>query len=277
MRVFFAFVILSLFAVACNRSDATSKDVIVTVGDKALTKGEIQTMFAADMPQEDSIILAEHYIHTWIRDALLYRVAIKNISNSVEIDRLVENYRKSLVIYQYQDRLVNEKVLRDIREDELLQYYEENKAKFLADRPFFKGLFIKVPIDAPQLNEIREWYKSSKSSALENLDKYSVRNAVVYDNFFDRWVSQNEIEDHLPDEVKSDLLKGRQVELRDSDFCYFLTISDRLNPGDPVPFEYIKNTIKEFLINQRKLDFLQQMENSLYEAALKKGEIKFKK
>ena len=276
MRVFFALVILSLLVVACNRSETTSKDIIVTVGDKVLTKGEIHAMLATGMAQEDSIILAEHYIQTWIRDALLFRVARKNIPNTAEIDRLVENYRKSLVIYQYQDRLMSEKVLRDITEEELLKYYEENKDKLPADCPFFKGLFIKVPIDAPQLNEIREWYKSSKPSALENLDKYSVRNAVVYDNFYDRWVSLNEIENHLPDGSKSDFLKGKQIELRDSDYCYFLNISDRLSPNDPTPFEYVKNTINEILINQRKLDFLQRMENTLYETALKKGEIKFK-
>ncbi len=276
MRNFFVFVILSLLAVACNHSQSTSGDMIVSVGDEVLTKEEMHAMFPVGLSQGDSIILAEHFIQTWIRDELLYRVAAKNISNKAEIDRLVDNYRKSLVIYQYQDRLVSEKVSREIGEEELLKYYEENRDKFQVDRPLFKGLFIKVPVDAPQLNQIREWYKSAKPAALENLDKYSVQNAVVYDNFYDRWVSQSEIEDHLPDGTNAELVKGKPIELQDIDYCYFLNISERLNPGDPAPFVYVENTIREILINQKKLDFLQQTENTLYETALKKGEIKFK-
>ena len=146
MRFVFALVVLSLFSVvACNRHpEHASDEIIVEVGGKVLTKSEMKTMLPTGISSGDSIIMAEHFIQTWIRDELLYIVALKNLSNRKEIDQLVENYRKSLIIYQYQDQLVSEKLSKGIDEADLREYYEKNKDKFQTDRPLFKGFFLKI-------------------------------------------------------------------------------------------------------------------------------------
>ena len=46
-----------------------------------------------------------------------------------EVDKLVEEYRRSLVRYRYQERLVEEKLKTDIRESDKLNYYEEKPEK----------------------------------------------------------------------------------------------------------------------------------------------------
>lgn len=64
---------------------------------------------------------------------------------------MVEEYRRSLVRYRYQERLVEEKLKTDIRESDKLNYYEENQKKFILDKGLIKGLFLKIPVDAPDL------------------------------------------------------------------------------------------------------------------------------
>lgn len=86
----------------------------------------------------------------------MYDVALRNLGDEKEeVDKLVEEYRRSLVRYRYQERLVEEKLKTDIRESDKLNYYEENQKKFILDKGLIKGLFLKIPVDAPGLTDVK--------------------------------------------------------------------------------------------------------------------------
>lgn len=100
----------------------------------------------------------------------MYDVALRNLGDEKEeVDKLVEEYRRSLVRYRYQERLVEEKLKTDIRESDKLNYYEENQKKFILDKGLIKGLFLKIPVDAPGLTDVKKWYKSTDVASLEKL------------------------------------------------------------------------------------------------------------
>jgi hypothetical protein len=141
-----------------------------------------------------------------------------------------------------------------------------------------KGIFLKIPVNAPQIDEIRTWYKSTNQASREKLEKYSVHNAVIYDYFVDQWVDFNELMNNWPvDNRNKDAFvnSNRYIEQRDSSYYYFLNITDFLLQGDISPFEYAKASIQEILVNQRKIEFLRKTEEDLYQRAIKRGEIKF--
>ncbi|MCC8145921.1 MAG: peptidyl-prolyl cis-trans isomerase [Bacteroidales bacterium] len=278
MRLIYTLVIVSLLAVSCKRETANNVERVVKVGNKYLTREELNNNLPVYTTPEDSILAAEHFIRTWINDNLLYEVAEKNIVDKENIDLLVENYRKSLVIYQYQEQLVNEKLSREINNDEIIEYYENNKDKFQLDRPLIKGIFIKIPVDAPRIEQVRSWYKSTTPASIEKIEKYSVQNAASYDYFMDNWVDFLEFMDNWPVNYRnaSDVIhKNAHIEQKDDNYYYFLNITDFLLPGDQAPFEYARSTVKEILINQKKIDFLRQTEENLYNKALNNGQIVF--
>lgn len=272
-------VIVSLLAVSCKRETANNVDkVVAKVGNKYLTQDELKNNLPFYSTPEDSIIAAEYYIRTWINDNLLYEMAEKNITDKENIDLLVENYRKSLVIYQYQEQLINEKLSKEIEGDEIIQYYEKNQDKFLLDRPLIKGIFLKIPIDALQIEQVRTWYKNLSPASIEKIEKYSVQNASSYDYFMDSWVDFNELMENWPVYSKKTtdwIRKNAHIEYEDDNYYYFLTITDYLLPGDKAPFEYAQSTAKEILVNQQKINFLRKTEEDLYNKALKNGQIVF--
>ena len=279
MRLIFPLVILSLLAVSCgNDAVRTGGDAVVSISGKTLTRQEVEEGMTKFISPEDSVIIADRIVRQWVKDQLLYDIASKNISDKERIDQLVENYRRSLIMYQYQEQLVNEKLTKDIGDEDMKNYFEENSDKFKLDQALVKGLFLKVPSDAPQLNNVREWYKSSSPAILEKLEKYTVGNAVKYDSFLDNWVMFSELVDNLPahyndpDAVFKD---NKNIELQDSSYCYFLSVREYLLQGDPAPFEYAKPVIKEVLVNQRKMSFLKMVEDDLYRKAVDKGQVKF--
>jgi hypothetical protein len=222
--------------------------------------------------------MAENFIRAWVNENLLYNIAASNLENKQNIDQLVENYRKSLIIYQYEEQLVNEKLSNEIDEQSLYDYYDQNKDKLKLERSLVQGLFLKVPVNAPQLNEIRRGYRSTDAAARENLERYALSNAVIFDYFTDRWVDFNDLMNNFPGGILSreDLIvRKRAMERQDDEFFYFLNITDFLQPGDNAPYEYAKATLREMLVNQRKIDFLRKTEEDLYQRALNKGEIIF--
>ncbi|GHT26521.1 hypothetical protein FACS189432_01090 [Bacteroidia bacterium] len=241
-------------------------------------KNELDENISHELSPEDSILTAEHFIRTWINDALLYDVASKNIADKEQIERLVNNYRKSLVIYQYQEQLINEKLTKAINEQALLDYYQVNGDKFKLETPLVKGIFLKIPVNAPQMNEIRTWYKSTAPDTREKLEKYSLYNVVTYDYFVDQWMDFAQVAINLPSDfrnINAILSNNKHIERSDSSYCYFLNITDYRLPGDDAPFEFAKANIQEVLINQQKIEFLKQTEEDLYQRAVKKGEIMF--
>jgi len=204
MKYFFSIFILSLSIISCsNKLELKNAGALVKVGNKVLYRSVLDDNINSGLSSEDSIIAAEYFIRTWIKDNLLYDIAIKNINDKDNIERLVENYRKSLFIYQYEEQLVNERLTREIDEQSLYDYYNKNKDKLKLERPLIKGLFLKVPVDAPQINEIKTLYKSTSPVSLEKLEKISLNNGVVIEYFTDNWIDFNDLLNNFPEDKLS--------------------------------------------------------------------------
>jgi len=279
MRLLLQIIAVSLLTIGCNKkTDIKDSNVLVKVGNKVLYRSIMEESLPAGLSAEDSIIAAESFIRSWINDILLYNIAVKNLNDKDNIDRLVENYRKSLLIYQYEEQLINERLNSEIDERSMTEYYNLNKDKFKLEQPLVKGFFLKVPANAPQMSDIRNLYKSTAAESLEKLERFSLNNAVVFNYFIDKWVDFDELIEVFPKDQlrKEDLtVQKKTMEKEIDNFFYFLNITDYLLPGDNAPYEHAKSTVRKILINQRKIDFLKNTEDELYQRALNRGEIQF--
>ena len=187
-----------LFCVSCtDKHDHKGQTPLVEVDGNFLYKEDLQAVFPAGLSKDDSLLFAEHYIRSWVEDVLLFNQAQSNIPDNGEIDKLVANYRKALIMHTYQQELISQKLSGEIPEQEIADYYEKNKELFKLDRPLMKGLFIKVPLTAPQLGNVRKWYKTETQDAVEHLEKYSLQNAVKYEYFYDKWVRVADVLDMI--------------------------------------------------------------------------------
>lgn len=282
VRVYFILLTLSVSLFACKKAIQTDEpDALVKVNDRILTRNEVESLIPKGTTSADSLLLAESYIKKWVKDELVLKIAQRNLGSDKEtIDKLVGAYRRSLLRYRYQEKLIQEKLSDEIQESDVLTYYDTNKEKFVLDKNLIKGLFLKVPADAPNLSEVKTWYKSGNVASLEKIEKYSIQNAAIYEYFFDKWVDFDEIWNNIPNQIsnpESFLRTNKILEVTDSSFCYFLNIRQVLLKGQVEPFEYAEPRIREILINQRKLDFIKEFEEELYNDALDGGDVIFYK
>ena len=200
IRILFLLVAIVFSLFACKKAIQTDEpDALVKVNNRILSRSEVQKVIPKGSSSSDSLLLAESYIKKWIKDELIQEVALRNLGEDKElIDKLVDNYRRSLIRYRYQEKLINEKLSDEIQESDELTYYDANKDKFILNKNLVKGLFLKIPADAPNMSDVKGWYKSGSVSALEKIEKYSVQNAVIYEYFYDKWVDFDEIMDNVP-------------------------------------------------------------------------------
>ena len=279
MRILVLLLITLLGCGACKEQrDHKGKTPLVEVDGNFLYKEDLMSVLPVGLSKDDSILFAEHYIRSWAEEILLYEKAANNIPDNVDVDKLVENYRKALIMHTYQQELINQKLTNDISEQEIADYYEKNKELFKLESPLIKGLFIKVPLTAPQLNNVRRWYKTEKQDAVESLEKYSLQNAVKYEYFYDKWVPITEVMDLMPLKVPDAgeyLNKNRHVELKDTAFHYFLNVSDYRAVGEQEPYEFARTQVKDMMLNMKQVEFMKQVKEDLYRRAEKRDKIKY--
>jgi len=252
---------------------------LVSVNGKILYKNEIDNIVPQGLNPTDSTLAAESYIKMWIKNELVYEKAVDNITDQSKIDELVENYRQSLVIYTYQEHLIKERLAKNISDKELQEYYNANIDNFKLESDIIKGVFIKVPITAPQIDDLKKWSKQGDEQAIENIEKYSLQNAVIYDYFYDKWVNLDDVMatvPYAPDRnTKQFLSNNKNFEVQDSSYVYLLTIKEYMLEGNQAPFEYVKGQLLDIVVNQKKVSFIKNFEDDLYNTAVKKNQIKY--
>lgn len=256
----------------------SGKRPLVGVDNEFLYKEDLAQMYMSVSPVADSITFVHEYIRGWLENALFYRMARRNVPDSREVERLVENYRKSLLLNIYQDKLITQQLVREIPEEDIREFYEDNGELFQLDEPMVQGLFLVLPNSAPKVSAVRKWLKDSDVEDVENIEKYSITNAITYDYFADSWRELDALAAKMPitaDELFAKLNKDSYVELSDSSAIYFLSVSDMLSKGERMPMDMASDKIRGLLINSMKADFIKEVKRDLLRSALASGEVKF--
>lgn len=279
MRITCLGLLIIFLCMSCKEEhDHKGRTPLVELDGNFLYAEDVQSVLPLGLSGEDSVAFVQRYIRNWVEETLLYEKAQSNIPDNDELNRQVESYRKSLIMHTYQQALIHQKLSEDISEEELLDYYQKNQALFKVERPLMKGLFIKVPLTAPKVANVRRWYQQENRDAVEQLEKYSFQHAVKYEYFYDRWKPVAEVLDLIPlkeQDAEEYLNKKRHVELKDTAFYYFLNVSDFLPVGEQAPFDLVHNRVKDMLLNVKQVQYMKQVKDDLYQRAVKRDKIKY--
>lgn len=266
-----------MLCLACSPSyDHKGKTPLVEVDGHFLYREDLLAVQPAGLPPDDSLLFADDYVRNWVEEVLLYGKAEENIPDNAEVERLVANYRKSLILHIYQQALIRQKLSAQVTEEEVEAYYRDNIHLFKVDRPLIKGLYIKVPLKSPHLSDVRRWYRSDSHDAVEHLEKYSLRNAVKYEYFYDKWVPAADVLGQLPEggrEAEPALAQKRPVELADTAFHYFLNVTGYRAVGEDEPYELARDHARDLLLNIRQVEFMRGVRDDLYRRAMENNEI----
>ncbi len=281
--ILYSLLVLTIFQACSKKSELPNSDdeqALVNVNGKILYKYEVDDIVPKGLNQTDSTLAAEAYIKMWIKNELIYEKALENLNDKEKIEELVNNYRQSLTIFTYQEQLLQERLSKNISDSELQTLYNENPDQFKLDNSIIKGFFLKVPLNAPQFDEMKKWYKQGDLKAIEQIEKLSLQNAVIFDYFNSQWVDFDDVMTNIPYQVTNEkqfLSSNKTFEVQDSSYVYLLNIKEYLLEGNQTPFDYSKGKIMDIIINRKRENFIKEFEENLYKAAIDNKQIKYYK
>ena len=261
---------------SCSFFQKKEKTHLVSIYDKDLYYEDVNSSFQNNISTEDSLQLLNTLIEKWVKKQVLIHKAKINLDDELmDVEKQVQDYKNSLLIYKYQNILVNQKLDTLVSDLDLKNYYVDNKSNFKIKNDFVQINYVKVKKEVPNLWKLLKWYKSEDSKSLELLEDYCYQFADEYSLHSD-WILLSDLMYKLPNGTRANQFRSKKYfELKDENFYYFVYVKKKKNTGEISPFELEKKQIKTILINKRKLDFLSNMENQLYKEALSKNLIKY--
>ena len=268
--IFFIFILFS----SCLSKD--EREIIASVNEKNLYFSDIIDFLPNQV--SDSVYFVEKFINEWIRRELMISYAEMNLNKDLlQFEKEIKDYRESLLIYTYQQELVNQNLDTLIPLPEVEDYYEEYRDQFKLNKNIFKGRFIVVDKSAPRLKELTKWYKSEKAHHIESLEDYCLQFAKEYYFTDSSWQYFTKINNRLPNLIEEEeyfLRNTKSVWYEDQICRYYIYIKEYKIKGDQSPLDFETKKIKNILANKKKINYLKQLENELYQNALVKQKIK---
>lgn len=270
MKSIFSIIVLFLFLVqGCSLfTEKELEEPVARVFENYLYPSDLGKVIPSGTNKEDSMLLAKRYTDTWVKDMLMQHKAKESLSDEqMDFEAQIEEYHRSLLIYTYRQILLQQKMDTIVSEHEINSYYEENSKNFVLDYNVIKGTFIKVPLSAPNLNQLRRWSWNNREQDLDQLEKYCISYAEKYNDFNDTWIDFSSIKEQLPVRISDPvryLNSYQNIEASDSLFRYLVHMSDHLTEGDEAPVELVKDDITNIILNKRKIKFIKDLEHQVY-------------
>ncbi len=261
--------ILLVVIVSCQKfGDQIKKETIARVNETYLYKDDIKDLVPKNTSKQDSINIVNNYINTWATRQLFIDQAKRNLTEGElkEFDDLVESYQSTLYINAYKNAVINKSIDMEVTEQDLESYYNQNLENFNLNEELVKLRYLHLPpgygnivATQRQLNRFNEEDIEELRTKKEEYLAFSLNDSAWVR--FDQVLNRIRI---LKKQDKSKLLRsGKYMQLRDSTGIYMVKVKDVLKRKEIAPLEYIKPTIRQIIINKRKLELIKKIEKDI--------------
>jgi len=275
-KLLISILFLSLFT-ACQQQ-AEDKEIVAKAYDYNLYLDELKDVLPDNVHGQDSIIYAQTYINQWLfKKVELYHAEMNIKNENIDFERQIEDYRNSLLIYEYQKRLVQQKLDTVVSDGEIQEYYKNHKTDFTLKRNIVQVSFLKIPIeDKKNIAQVKKLLRSYKEEDMPKLKDIAEHIAVNYLLDDDMWIFFDDLTKEIPIKTYNQvsfLRNNRVVVEQDSLYSFLLRINDFKIADSTSPIEFEYDRIRSIIINIRKLDLIQRMEKELFLQAQEEGKV----
>lgn len=277
MRFYILIILIASFGCEFFKPKETLlESPIARVSDQYLYSSDLDGLFPNNASDSDSAKLAEKYVDDWINKQLMIANSTQNITVSeAEIERKVLDYRYALIVHSFVKQYIDQHIDYSVSDEEVQKYYEEKSDNFLLKQNLMKCVFVQIPKTAPNLSRFRRDFKSFPEKNQEEVLSYISQFASKSFLEDSVWVIFDEVMLGTPLEGIKDkkqfLEKNMSSETSNDNNTYFLKVYEFKGADEISPLEFIKEDIKNIIINKRKITLKKKLEEKIYEEAEQQG------
>lgn len=259
-----------------NKGTEEDGEMVARVYESKLYEHDIEAVLPEGLSSEDSATFVQNFINVWAKNELMvYKAEFNLTDEQKQFEEQIRNYRNDLLKYAYLQKYVDDRLDTTISETQIKDYYQTNIQNFLLKENILKIRYIVVPQDAPQLEELKKWFKSGEAKDLESLVDYSLSFARSFSLEDTAWISFNDFRKLIPIRTYNQqdfLSRNEWIELEDAGLIYFAQIKEFKIKENAAPLFYVKDIIRNILLNKKRLNLIADLEKNLVNDALKKKE-----
>ncbi len=264
-------------AVGCQRLPKDRE--VAWVGESVLMLSEV-TAATGELAGDDSLKVATAFVEQWVRKQVKLQAAERELASSMaEIERLVDEYRTSLLGGRLEQQYLRGRMDTLITDSMVRVYFEAHRSDFVMDRTVLKGRIVRLPDNYRQSVKLFNLMGSKSDEKQQDfLDLCEKNNFELHS--FENWVDFGEFLSYLPvrrDKNYDYILSGGEIrQMADADSKYFIQIYDVIKKGANAPYERVEDMVRRILFNRRRTELIATFNDSLYHSALSEGVITIK-
>lgn len=269
----YLFFIVYLFS-SCNNDahdEISTEKKIAVVGTEELTESDFKKQLIYSSNKTDSAAFAKKTIENWVLETLLFQEALTKLEpDEIDVEKQVKDYKKQLINYIYETKLIENNLDTVVAVDEIEEYYNNHLDNFILKDNIVKVNYFKIPIQSKEIGKIKKLLISTVPKDKEQLEVLCLQHAESYFLNDSAWLLLDDIKREIPklkDQLEYNSMKGRVIEFGDTEAYYYLKIKDVKIKNSVSPLAFEKANIKTFIINSRKLKLIQSYKQQLLEKA----------
>ena len=170
-----------------------------------------------------------------------------------------------------------EKNIKDsVSDQEIREYFERHKESF----PLSKEIIRYRTVTVPKSDETKaeRLFNSGRDEDFDELMKIVLTSGTPYHDKDSIWYASDVLQAQFPQlnegENLNQLLNRRRLKISNDSLVTMIRILNIKPKGSEAPYEFVKPTIKNLILNKRKLNLLGDLQKELYKEAINKNQIK---
>lgn len=260
---------------ACGKSSSSTIEdkgkVIAKVNTAHLYVNDLGHIAPRGLSLSDSTAFIQSFINKWAYNEIFYQQAVNYLTEEeADVTTELEAYKKELLSYKFQCKLLEEKLDTTITASQIEDYYNANSQNFLLKNNIVKVLYVKTPVNIPNLAKLKKLCYSTNPKDAEQLKSMCIQYANNYFMNDNTWLMFDDLKkeiNQLKEVPEYSIQNGKIFEFTDAISFYFLKIIEVKSKNTLSPLNFEKNTIKNMLINQRKQQLINTIKKDFFDKA----------
>lgn len=274
-KSFFSVVVLLLHIFSCSKSNR--QDVLARYKNETLHLSDVIHFMPDGLRGEDSIYFVKNYVRHWIEQQIIIDDARHRWGISErDIHDLLNEYRKALFRQQWEQRVTEAYSNNEVTEDEIKQYYHQNRHEFILSDDVMRLLYARFHVHFEHVAAVRELFQAPEPDNVE-IDRMCRQYAVNWFTQKDVWLYLTDVAKEIPikEADRQVMLQGKTFfQFQTDDYIYFLRVLELKPSGSVAPLSFVEDKITRYLLHRKRKEILQSEINRLVEQAQKKGFVK---
>lgn len=263
------FITISSFAtfviLACQpaESNHSNTEILATAFGENLYLSDLSSKLENSTNSSDSQFVISRHVDNWLMDKILYQEAQKEIKISKKLNQKVEDYKKSLYIYELENLILDQSLNTNISQAELDTFYNKNLVDFKLDESVARILYIKVPTELDN-DTLKDYWKTEDLPALSTLlEKTSALSMLE----LNEWYPHSKLKNLMPEKLfkKINFSKTDNYSLSTDKSKYYVKVLENIKSKEQAPVNFVEQNIRDRILHNRTQKILKEKRQAFYQ------------